>query len=257
MTVLAADSLSVAVDDGATILSDVSLSVAEDETVLICGPPGSGKTMLLKALVGLLADRADVVVDGEIDGDADIGYVAQHPGRQLVRRTVRFDIGFGLENRGVDPDVIARRVEQIATKFGITALLDRRVDRLSAGETTTVALLGVLVTKPDVVVLDEPFSTLDLPGIRLVLDALDTLREEGTSVVIAEHDGRDLLARADRVVCIDEGKMVAEGPPVELAPVLHRMGVKLPFRTRVAIARGEVGTHSLPLVEDAGGMGTP
>lgn len=254
MTVLAADSLRVADHDGTALLSDVSLAVETGETVLLCGGPGSGKTLLAKALAGLLEEREDLQVDGTVRRDGDVGFVFQYPGRQLVRRTVRLDLGFGLENRGVEAGAIADRVERIAARFGVTALLDRRVDRLSAGETTTVALLGVLVTEPDVVILDEPFATLDYPGTLAMLDALDRLRAGKTPVVIAEHDPRDLLVRADRVLCLEDGEVAASGPPDDVVTTLHDAGVTLPFGTRVAIERGAA---EVPLAADGTEGGAP
>lgn len=248
MTVLAADSIRVADADGTPLLADVSVDVEPGATLLLCGGPGSGKTLLAKALVGLLDDREDLRIDGTIIRDGDVGFVFQYPARQLVRRTVRLDIGFGLENRGVAPGEIAERVETIADRFGASALLDRRVDTLSAGETTTVALLGVLVTEPDVVVFDEPLSTLDQPGSERLLETLDQLRAEGIPVVIAEHDTRDLLARADRILCLEDGRVTARGRPEDVVETLHRLGVKLPFRTQVAIARP--GEHPVPLAAD-------
>lgn len=249
MTVLAAEELHVTVD-GNSLLTDLTLSVAPGESLLVCGGPGSGKTLLLKALAGLMSDRDDLAVDGTVTRAGEIGYVFQYPATQLVRRTVRLDVGFGLENRGVPTLEIADRVEAIAERFDATHLLDRRVDALSAGETTIAALLGVLVTDPDVVLLDEPFSTLDAAGTRQVLRAIDRLEAADVAVVIAEHDARDLLTRVDRVLRLASGRIADAGPPRAVVDSLHRSGVKLPIRTQVAIERGAAGERPVPLTAD-------
>lgn len=257
MTVLAADGVGVIAEDGSTLLTDVSLAIDPGETVLLCGGPGSGKTLLAKALGGLLDERADLVVEGTVRRPDEVGFVFQYPAAQLVRRIVRLDVGFGLENRGIDPAAIVERVEHVARQFDAEALLDRPVDGLSAGETTTVALIGILVTEPDVVILDEPLSTLDGPSTRRVLDALDRLRSTDTAVVIAEHDPRDLLARADRVLRLEAGRLADAGPPRQVVPALYRAGVKLPFGTQVALERGDAGREAIPLVADDAGESHP
>lgn len=250
MTVLATDSLDVTTDDGTPLLSDVTVSVERGETVLLCGGPGSGKTLLAKALAGLLDRRADLQVAGTVTRAGEVGFVFQYPATQLVRRSVRHDMGFGLENRGVGRRAIADRVERYASRFDAEALLDRAVDELSAGETAVVALLGILVTEPDVVILDEPLSTLDHPSTRRVLAAIDRLRSSGATVVVAEHDARDLLVRADRVLRLESGRIADVGPPRAVVESLYRSGVKLPFGTQLAIERGGPGERSVPLAPD-------
>lgn len=254
MTVLVADSIGVHADDRPPLLSDISLAVDPGETVLLCGGPGSGKTLLAKALAGLLDRREDLRVEGSIHRRGDVGFVFQYPATQLVRRTVRLDVGFGLENRGVDREEIAARVTRYARRFDAEHLLDRSVDELSAGETATVALLGILVTEPDVVILDEPLSTLDYPSTNQVLEALDRLETSGTAVVIAEHDPRDLLVRADRVLRLESGRIADAGPPGEVVGSLYRAGIKLPFATQVAIERGQA---PIPLAADGAEDGRP
>lgn len=258
MTVLAADSLGVRAADGRALLTDVSLSVAPGETVVVCGPPGCGKTLLAKALRGLLDDRPDLQVTGTVRRSGAIGFVFQRPTIQLVRRVVRHDVAFGLENRGLPVGEIVARTERYADLLDAEALLEREIADLSGGEAAKVALLGSLVTEPDVLVLDEPVATLDYRNTVLVLDAIDRLRETGTAVVVAEHDLRDLLTRIDRVVLLSGGQAVASGPPEAVLSDLRSAGVKLPFATEVALARREAGEDvPVPLADELAEVETP
>lgn len=250
---LRAAGLTVRTPYGEPLLDAVDLAVAPGELLLVCGPTGSGKTLLAKSLRGLLDRREDLTVEGEVAGRDDVGFVFQRPATQLVRRTVRSDVAFGLENRGVAPEAIRDRVAAYADRLGATDLLDRRVETLSGGETAVVALLGVLVTEPDAVILDEPLSALDAPSTDRVLDAIDALRAADTTLVIAEHDARDLLSRADQVLLLESGRVAARGPPDEVVEALHEAGVRLPFGSAVALERRAAGESvAVPLAPDGG-----
>lgn len=242
MTALSAAALSVTADDGSRLLADVSVGVEPGETLLVCGPSGSGKTLLVKALKGLLEDRADLAVAGSVERSGRIGYVAQSPRTQLVRRGVRADVAFGPENHCVPPAEIEARIERTAKRLDATRLLDRQTASLSGGEATLVALMGALVMDPAVVLLDEPLASLDDRNRRLVLDALDRLVAADVSLVVAEHDIRDLVGRADRVVLVEDGRIQAGGDPRALMADLHHAGVTVPFDDAVAVERAAVAT---------------
>lgn len=249
MTVLEADAVGARTRDGTDLLRDVSLTVADDELLLLCGSPGAGKTLLLKALEGVLAQHEHLERTGSVRRNGRVGFVFQHPEIQLVRRRVRHDVAFGLENQGVPVDEISARIDRYADLLDAGHLLDRTIRDLSRGETTKVALLGVLVTEPDVVLLDEPLTALDYRNERLLLDAVARLRESGTSVVVSEHDLRDLLSLGDRAVVLERGVKTASGTPREVAPKLHEVGMKLPVATELALERGARGA-ALPVSAD-------
>ena len=247
MTVLEATDLAVR-DGDRTLVSDVSMTVEVGETVLLAGPSGSGKTLLGRALGGLLEGRTGLSLSGTVRRDGEVGFLFQNPGTQLVRRGVTEDVAFGLENKGVPPADIVAAIRRWARRLDATHLLGRNVDDLSRGETTVVALLGTLVTEPDLVVLDEPLAPLDERNRRFVLEILDEIGDE-TSVVVAEHDTRDLLHRVDRAILLDGGEIRNRGSPRDLAPDLYEAGVRLPFETAVAVERG-LSARELPIRND-------
>ncbi|MGM0397562.1 MAG: energy-coupling factor ABC transporter ATP-binding protein [Halobacteriota archaeon] len=246
MSLLATDALSVRTTTGAVLLDGVDLSVERDELVVVAGRSGSGKTTLTKAIGGLLDSRPNIETSGTVSGPENVGFLFQNPRTQLVRRSVRHDVAFDLENQGVPRDEMERRIEEWAERLDATAFLDREVDALSRGETAVVALLGALVTEPDLVVLDEPLAPLDYRNRALVLDAIETLRDHGSTLLVTEHDLRDVLPLADRVLVLDDGRVASGGSPSAQLAQLADLGITLPFATRVGLERGHA-PENLPL----------
>jgi energy-coupling factor transporter ATP-binding protein EcfA2 len=210
-------------------LADVSLEVAPGEFVLLAGRSASGKSTLLKAACGLVPHFHGGEIEGEVrvaDLDAivagpgelaaAVGYLSQDPETQVVSTTVAAEIELPLEMRGDEPSARARAVEEVALALAIPHLLDRTVDTLSGGELQRVALAAALVTRPRLILLDEPTSQLDPVAGDELIWLLRRLNEEwGVAVLLAEHRLERCLAAADRVVAMDAGRVSFDGGPSE------------------------------------------
>ncbi len=213
----------------APALLDVSLEVAPGEFVLLAGRSASGKSTLLRAACGLVPHFHGGEIDGRIEVAgldalaagpgklaAAVGYVAQDPETQVVSTTVAAEIELPLEMRGDGPGARARAVEEVALALAIPHLLGRAVDTLSGGELQRVALAAALVTRPRLVLLDEPTSQLDPVAGDELIWLLRRLNEEwGVAVVLAEHRLERCLAAADRVVAVEDGRIGFDGAPRE------------------------------------------
>ena len=208
-------------------LSNVSLELAPGELVLLAGRSASGKSTLLRAACGLvphfhggeLSGRIEVAgIDALATGpgelSAAVGYVAQDPETQVVSTTVAAEIELPLELRGDPPASRARAVEEVALALAIPHLLGRAVDTLSGGELQRVALAAALVTRPRLVLLDEPTSQLDPVAGDELIWLLRRLNEEwGVTILLAEHRLERCLAAADRVIAMDSGAIAFDGRP--------------------------------------------
>ena len=211
----------------APALQDVSLEVAPGEFVLLAGRSASGKSTLLKAACGLVPHFHGGEIEGEVrvaDLDAiatgpgelaaAVGYLAQDPETQVVSTTVAAEVELPLEMRGDAPADRARAVEEVALALAIPHLLDRTVDTLSGGELQRVALAAALVTRPRLILLDEPTSQLDPVAGDELIWLLRRLNEEwGVAVLLAEHRLERCLAAADRVIAMESGRISFDGAP--------------------------------------------
>jgi energy-coupling factor transport system ATP-binding protein len=207
--------------DEAPALTDVDLAVAPGDVVLVVGPSGSGKSTLLRAVNGLVPHatgghfQGTVTVAGRRTRDhrprdlADtVGFVHQDPEAQFVVDEVEHDIAFALENLGMAPAAMRRRVEEVLDALGIAHLRLRSPSTLSGGERQRAAVAGALATAPDVLVLDEPTSELDPQGADDVLAAVARLNADlGTTILLAEHRLERAAPLADLAVRLDDGRL--------------------------------------------------
>jgi len=208
-------------------LRDVSLTLAPGEFALLAGRSACGKTTLLRAACGLVPHfhggeiegsvhvaGIDAIAAGPGELAAAVGYVAQDPETQIVSTTVAAEIELPLEMRGDPQASRARAVEEVALALAIPHLLNRTVDTLSGGELQRVALAAALVTRPKLVLLDEPTSQLDPVAGDELIWLLRRLNEEwGVTILLAEHRLERCLAAADRVIAMASGSISFDGRP--------------------------------------------
>ena len=221
--------------DGILGLDDINLSISEGEFVVIGGLNGSGKTTLLKHLNGLLLpDTGMVRLDGIsvsknlMRARQLVGMVFQDADSQIVGETVYDDVAFGPENLCLDRNEIKKRVHDALTCVGLVNLAHQRPHVLSGGEKRRLAIAGILAMESKILVFDEPFSNLDYPGIRQVLEQILSLHASGHTVLIATHDLEDVIACADRLVLMKDGKVVKNGQPAALTGALVQLGMREP-----------------------------
>lgn len=224
-------------DDGDAAVDDVSLTIPDGQFLVLCGPNGSGKSTLVRHLNGLLEpDSGRVLVNGTAAAEdpvaarTAVGMTFQEPRDQFVAATVGGDVAFGPENLGLSHAEIDRRVARALDAVGLDGRETDRIETLSGGERERLAVAGALAMEPDHLVLDEPFTGLDSPAREGLLDRLRDLHADGTGLIVVTHDLRDLLADAERVVCLNDGAVVVDAPPAEAAAELEEHGVGVPDR---------------------------
>jgi biotin transport system ATP-binding protein len=235
MTITAADyTFRYGEDEGTPAVDGVSLTVADGEFLVLAGPNGSGKTTLVRGFNGLLTpDSGEISVNGRpvtddlVAARTAVGMVFQDPRDGFVAATVGADVAFGPENLGLPRGEIDRRVDDALDAVRMQGREADRIDELSGGERERVAIAGALAMAPDHLVLDEPFTGLDLRARESVLDRLAALDADGVSVVVVTHDLRDLVPLADRVVVLSDGSVALDAADPSPA-TLRELGVRPP-----------------------------
>lgn len=231
-------------------LKGISFEVEEGEFIGVIGRNGAGKSTLCQALIGLVpqfykgACGGSIIIDGlntrkssiaEIS--SKVGLVFQNPFNQIsgAKLTVYEEIAFGLENNGVPRDEIIKRVNEVIELLNLEDVKDNNPFELSGGQMQRMAIAGVIAMKPDIIVLDEPTSQLDPEGSIEVLRAVQTLSNQGMTVILVEHKVEKLAEYADRILFLDNGEIVDFDTPEKIfsRDDIEKRGVQLPAFTKI------------------------
>lgn len=257
-------------------IDGLDMDIEKGTFVAILGHNGSGKSTFAKQINGILTPTEGTVwVSGMNTSDEEAiweirkkaGMVFQNPDNQIIGNVVEEDVGFGPENTGVPTDEIWKRVDQSLEAVGMTAYRYKSPNKLSGGQKQRVAIAGVMAMRPECIVLDEPTAMLDPNGRKEVIKTVRELnRQEGITVLLITHYMEEVI-HADRVIVMDDGKLVMDGTPreifskvdqlksyrldvpqvTELAYELRKAGVNLP---EGILSREELMEHLLPVLAE-------
>jgi biotin transport system ATP-binding protein len=230
-----------------TALQDVSIDIFENQCLIIAGSNGSGKTLLLRIIAGLLEPSGgEVLFHGQNIFSRkrsplpilrrELGLVFQDADAQIVGETVAEDTAFGPENLGFSADDVKARVDQALAFLDLNEKRDNYPRSLSGGEKRRLAVAGVLAAGCSVVIMDEPFANLDWPGVVRTLGIIRDLKNSGKTLIILTHELEKVLALADRLVILHRGVIRNDGPPAGVLDNLDpAWGVRDPRRNYTSV----------------------
>ena len=230
-------------------LNDVSFQVKKGEWLSIVGHNGSGKSTTVRLIDGLLeAESGDIIISGDKltaenvwEKRRQIGMVFQNPDNQFVGATVEDDVAFGLENQGLDYDLMVERVQQALELVGMQDFKEREPARLSGGQKQRVAVAGVVALRPDIIILDEATSMLDPEGRLDLIQTVKRIKDENQMTVISITHDLDEVALSDRVLVMKKGKVESSSTARELfsRSDLQELGLDEPFSNQVKATLNE------------------
>ena len=210
------------------VLDDINVSVLKGEFVAVIGSNGAGKSTFCNVLMGLIPHyfvghmQGSVIVNGQDTEQATIGDLSKHiglvfqnPFNQLsyTADTVEEELAYGLSNRGVSQEDMREKVATIAEEMDLKELLDKNPLELSGGQTQRVALASALILEPKILVLDECTTQLDPMSSQKMMNIVQKLNQQGTTVVMVDHDMERVAELADRILVLHNGKLVLVGTP--------------------------------------------
>lgn len=237
------------------IFNDLSLDIEKGKFITLIGPNGSGKSTLIRIILGLIKGTGKIKFnDEEINSKntkniiSKIGVVFENPDDQFIGETVESDIAFSLENMQVKPNVIKKKVSAISKYLGIDNILNREPHTLSGGEKQLVALASALVKEPEVLIMDEALTMVDVDIREKIYDILKEVnKKDGITIINITHD-MDEIIHGDSIMIMDNGKVVLDGLTKEVIKeekLFNKLGLSLPFMAELSMKLKYYG-----LVED-------
>lgn len=227
------------------VLEGINLTIQRGTFVSIVGHNGSGKSTLAKLMNGLLIPSEGAVIVSGVDTSnpetiwevrRHVGMVFQNPDNQIVGTTVEDDVAFGLENLGVEPAEMRRRIDESLAAVGMEKHLKEQPHRLSGGQKQRVAIAGIIAMRPSVIILDEATAMLDPQGRKEVMSLAYRLnREEGITIVNITHFPEEAV-HSDRVIVMRAGEVYLDGTPGEVFDQVERLqavGLDVPLAVRM------------------------
>lgn len=234
-------------DGSHNALADVTLNIEEGSFTCVVGGNGSGKSTLARHMNALLVPTSGSVCVAGLDTAQTahtteirqlVGMVFQNPDDQIVASIVEDDVAFGPENLGLPSREIKARVDEALDRMGMQDLRTRQTAGLSSGQKQRVSIAGALAMKPRALVLDEPGSTLDPIGRRMLMDTCHKLNREGMTIVLITHFMEE-AATADRVIALEAGRIALDGQPEQVltqTALLESLGLEAPAPARISEA---------------------
>ena len=241
-----------------TALKSISLEINRGEFVAVLGHNGSGKSTLAKLLNAInLPESGKVYINGMDTTDDNnlfdirktVGMVFQNPDNQIVATVVEEDVAFALENIGVEPHEIRRRVDEALKTVGMYEYREHAPHKLSGGQKQRIAIAGVLAMKPECIVLDEPTAMLDPIGRREIMATITELNKMGVTIVLITHY-MDEAAKAKRVIVVDSGEIIMDDTPKKVFSQVEKLksiGLDVPQVTELT---HELIKEGIPLADD-------
>lgn len=219
------------------VLRGIDIEVPEGQKVGLIGPNGVGKTTLFHSICGILKPTGGSVAlfgnpvqAGKFN--PDVGLLFQYPDDQLFSPSVRDDIAFGPLNMGLSPEEVNSRVLGAIERTAVGAFADRAPHHLSGGQKRMVAIAGVQAMRPRLMMYDEPSANLDIRSKRRLIEFI---RNSAETAIISSHDLELVLELAERVILLDEGRIIADGNPIEImgnGDLMEKHGLEKPHSLR-------------------------